>query len=113
MDAGLPMLDVICAVSVGLASLPSNSETTSKTGKAHQMLTKEYIPIVDVSSQEELGYVLPVLTCAYLPRSKEMLFCHMEAKISLSELTAMTACVERCSSEVQSRLKEIIIKQHS
>ncbi|KAM0683234.1 Exosome complex component RRP41 [Mitosporidium daphniae] len=114
MDAGLPMLDVICAVSVGLATLPSASTMTAgKAGQAQQLLAREYLPIVDISGQEELGYMLPVLTCAFLPRKNEMAFCHLESRISLSELAQMTQAAEKAASEIQIRLKEIVIKRYS
>ena len=115
MDAGIPMRDVFCATSAGLAPLPStpSGAASGRTRQAQLLLSKEYLPIVDVSGQEELGYMLPVLTCAFLPRTNELVFCHLESKVSLSELTSMTEAAENAVPEIQTRLKDIVIKRYS
>ncbi|CAM6031475.1 unnamed protein product [Sphagnum compactum] len=104
MDAGLPMCDILCACSIGLASLSGvddesvNPLSTRTQNRAIRSQHQEYVPVVDISGMEEQHGVTPILTAAFLPRSNLVSFLHLEHKLPSSQVDRM---IEMAKSAVQ------------
>ena len=113
IDAGIPIRDVCCAVTCGLAIKDNTTYTLLDLGKFFGSKLKTwYHDFVCINSaySEENGR-MPTVVATGMPKTGELVFFEVESRLHLDYLDQITKDISEAVSHVYHQLNSIILQK--